>query len=87
MNLADYLRLLEWTGRLIRLDKPGVIPAHLAPILDRLHIDLSRWPTTVRNFGRTFHRAAGRVESLLAKAASSSLRWLAGLSASRLAFT
>lgn len=87
MSLADYLRLLDWTGRQIRLDKPGAIPAHFAPILDRLHIEPSRWPTTIRDFGRTFHRAAGRAQSLLAKAASSSLRWLAGLSASRLAFT
>ena len=33
---TDYLMLVDWTGRAIRTDKCGHIPAHLAPILARL---------------------------------------------------
>jgi putative transposase len=33
MKLDEYLRLLDWTGRQIRRDKRGSIPADLQPIL------------------------------------------------------
>ena len=35
-SLAEYLELLDWRGRQTREDKPGAIPSHLAPILERL---------------------------------------------------
>jgi hypothetical protein len=38
MSLADYLRLLDWTGRQLRRDKRGAIPSHVTPILHRLKI-------------------------------------------------
>ncbi len=86
MALSQYLKLLDWTGRQLRRGKRGSIPADLAPILERVAIDGSHWQETVKNFGRTFHRAAGRVESLVAKAASAGVRWLAGMESSRVAF-
>jgi len=46
-------------------DKRGAIPKELAPILDRLAIDDRMWVASVRNFGRWFHRAAGRAEHLM----------------------
>ncbi len=39
MTLDDYLKLLDWTGRQIRLDKTGRIPAECAPVLERLQCD------------------------------------------------
>jgi len=36
MDLATYVQLLEWTGRQLRSDKRGAIPANLAPIFERL---------------------------------------------------
>jgi hypothetical protein len=37
------LRLLDWTGRQIRREKRGAIPADLAPILQRLHVAGDMW--------------------------------------------
>lgn len=34
--LSDYLDLVDYTGRVVREDKKGVIPSHLKPILSRL---------------------------------------------------
>ena len=85
--MDQYLALLDWTGRQIRADKRGSIPAELAPILDRLQIHGELWVDTVLHFGRWFRRAAGRSSSLLDEAARHGRRWLHGTAASRTAFT
>ena len=56
---ADYLMLVDWTGRAIRTDKRGHIPAHLAPILVRLGLDGSRWLKLVTLFRRQGIRVVG----------------------------
>ena len=43
MDVATYLQLLEWTGRQLRADKHGAIPAPLAPIFERLGLDSGAW--------------------------------------------
>jgi putative transposase len=86
MELDDYLRLVDWTGRLIREDKHGAIPADLAPILDRLKVDPDHWPRTVTGFESFFFRAAGRLKSMTEAARQAGVRWLRGCGASRRAF-
>ena len=87
MTTGEYLSLIDWTGRQVRADKPGAIPEHLAPILDRLAINQNRWVRTVDSYGSLFHRVAGRVESITAAARQAGKRWLAGLAAGRKAFS
>src|SRR5690606_37754150 len=64
MSLDDYLQLLDWTGRQMAPGKRGAIPAELAPILDRLDIATDDWLKLAGNFGRLFHRVAGRPASV-----------------------
>ncbi|MFM8475757.1 MAG: hypothetical protein ACKOEO_08155, partial [Planctomycetaceae bacterium] len=64
MTLDQYLQLVDWTGRRLRLDKPGQIPPHLGPILTRLDCSLETWLDLIRNFRRRFVTEAGRPESL-----------------------
>lgn len=52
----------------------------------RQRLSSETWVETVLNFGRWFHRAAGRVDSLAADAARRGRRWLQGVSHSRAAF-
>jgi REP element-mobilizing transposase RayT len=87
MSLRDYLRLLDWTGRQIRQDKRGAIPADLKPILERLHVVGEAWVDQVKHFGRWFRRAVGRASTLSTAAAQRGNRWLQGVSHSRAAFT
>ncbi|PJG58976.1 transposase, partial [Aeromonas cavernicola] len=56
---ADYLKLVDWTGRAIRANKRGHIPAHLAPILVRLGLDGGRWLQQVTLFRRPGIRVVG----------------------------
>jgi hypothetical protein len=58
----------------------------LLPILQRLRLSTETWVETVLNFGRWFHLAAGRADSLAAEAARRGRRWLQGVSHSRAAF-
>jgi hypothetical protein len=64
MSFGEYLNLLDWTGRQIRKDKRGAIPAHLAPILERLQVTETGWLDLMGQFSRLFRRAAGTPHSL-----------------------
>ena len=57
LDLDDYLALLDWAGRELRVGKRGAIPAQIAPILDRLQLQADGWLACVKNFGRWFHQA------------------------------
>lgn len=86
MTLDEYLELLDWTGRQVRSDQRGAIPAGLRPIVDRLQINALAWIDTIERFGRSFRRAVGRVSSLTALASSRGRCWFQGVTASKLAF-
>jgi REP element-mobilizing transposase RayT len=64
ISLAEYLRILDWTGRQIRHGKRGAIPSDLAPILDRLGLISEGWVTMVTEFGKLFRQSAGSPTSL-----------------------
>jgi hypothetical protein len=64
MSLDQYLQLLDWTGRQLRRDKPGVISGDLQPIMERLDCTVESWLDLVRNFRRRFRTEAGRPEVL-----------------------
>ena len=86
MSLKDYLCLLDWTGRQVRRDKQGSIPADLAPILERLKIVPEVWSGMVSEFGRWFGTAAGSNEALAKEAKRRKRKWLQGVRHSREAF-
>lgn len=57
--LADYLTLLDTTGRVLREGSPGKIPAFIDPILTRLDISAEQWLTLTSEFEKRFSFAAG----------------------------
>jgi len=79
MRLQEYLQLVDCTGRIARADKPGVIDAKLASILERLRIDPDEWKTTMLIGGNRFGRAIGRLELLRAHARRLGQAWIRGL--------
>jgi hypothetical protein len=54
---------VDWTGRQIRKDKPGRIPAECAPILERLQCSAETWLDFVNNFLQRFRNEAGLAAS------------------------
>ena len=87
LSLDDYLALLDWTGRQLRADKRGSIPAELRPILERLSINADGWAENMLDFGRQFRRVIGRAASISDFARQRGRRWFQGQAASRLAFS
>lgn len=55
VSLADYLELVDYTGRIIRSDKRGAISISLPPILQRIEIDLSTWLKNSTQFESVYH--------------------------------
>ena len=64
ISLAEYILILDWTGRQIHKTKRGSIPSGMGPILDRLGLVSDGWVTMVTEFGRLFRGNAGKPSSL-----------------------
>jgi len=64
MALTAYLELVDATGRAIRSDKPGYIPAHITPILSQLDINPLSFIHVVKNYKNLFNTAVGSMVQL-----------------------
>ena len=79
MTLEQYLHLLDWSGRQLKLGTAGKIPDHLAPILERLGIATSRWLDVITNFADLFRRVAGEASDVQRHAEDHQKQWFHGL--------
>lgn len=79
----DYFELVDWTGRVIREDKRGAIPAHIKPILLKLGIQQDNWVDSVKHFSHRFYRVVGSVEKIKQQCQHMQQKWLRGLTASQ----
>ena len=61
------LELADWTGRQVRKGKRGLIPEHIAPILESLEVNTQHWVKTVENHGSLFHRLVARADDMARK--------------------
>jgi putative transposase len=82
-NFADYLQLVDWTGRAVRDDKRGSIPTKLPPILQRLNIDPEQWLKAATGMEHRFYHAIGPVSCIQQYCSRLKRRWLHGTSACR----
>jgi hypothetical protein len=83
MGFADYLELLEWTGKCVVEGKKGSLPESARPVLERMELDVENWVRTVEQYGSLYRRVAGKVENLKKRAQEMGRRWLAGQRKSR----
>ena len=86
MTGAQYLDLVDSSGRILQSGKQHAIDATLAPILLRMRINPEQWLDTVSRFESRFHLAAGLCCSLQAFADRLGKKWLKGFAAARMAF-
>jgi hypothetical protein len=79
LSTADYLQLLDWTGRTLTPGKRGQITKDVPAILSVIDRDAGRWVNRVEAFGSGWARAAGSAQDLIALAERLGQRWLKGI--------
>jgi len=79
MTTADYLQLLDWTGRQLAPGKRGRITGDAPACLHGFDTDSERWAARVRAVGSGYWRAIGSAEQLIALTQRIGQRWLKGL--------
>ncbi|MBX3710449.1 MAG: hypothetical protein KF800_00585 [Lysobacter sp.] len=84
LTTADYLHILDWTGRQLAPGKRGRISPDAPAVLATIDRDGARWTTRVAAFGSSWHRAVGSAQDLIALAERLGQQWLQGI---RLALT
>ena len=79
-NLADYLELVDWSGRIMREDKRGYIPDHLPTILQRLDMDARHWLYLTKNFEQPFKSLVGAAHHVRKACEDLGKCWVHGIS-------
>jgi len=87
MTTAEYIDLVDKSGRILRTDKRGAIDPDLAPILLRIGANPQAWHDTISHFGSRFRLAAGLLSNLRNLADQLGRRWLMGVSMAQAAFS
>jgi hypothetical protein len=79
ISTADYLQLLDWTGRQLAPGKRGRITGTAPACLRDLDASPEHWAMRVRGVSSGYWRAVGSAEELIALAQRIGQRWLKGL--------
>jgi hypothetical protein len=79
-RLTDYFELVDWTGRILRDDKKGVIPEEMPEILQRLQLDARHWCYLARNFEHPFKHLVGAAHQVRSACEVLGQRWAQGIS-------
>ena len=86
ISTADYLALVEWTGRQLRPGKRGRIAEDAPSCLRTIEQQPNRWAIRVKSVGSGYWRAIGELEDLISIAVRLRQRWMKGIGlAARLA--
>ncbi len=84
MTEAEYIDLVDFTGREWHPGKRGVITADEPPALRKLGLDKDHWTMKVKGFGSAYWRVVGSLEELLEKAKELKQSTLFGIGFARL---
>ena len=79
LTTAEYLALLDWTGRRFVPGKRGRRVERVPAIVLGIDRDAERWATRVAGFGSGWARAVGSAKDLMALAERLGQRWLKGI--------
>ncbi|WP_335922511.1 transposase [Shewanella algae] len=77
-HFADYLELIDWTGRAVREDKRGFIASSRPKLLLELGISDDAWITSAKEFRRQYSGMSGRWDAMCAMKAKYGGKWCRG---------
>jgi len=76
-SFIDYLELVDWSGRILREDKRGLIPSAHPRLLNVLNLDSDTWLSLASRFGKDYQGAVGSLEELALFASHTGKKWIA----------
>jgi hypothetical protein len=79
ISTADYLALVEWTGRQLHPGKRGSIPKDAPSCLLAMEQQPQRWAIRVKSVGSGYWRVIGGVEDMISTAERLRQRWVKGI--------
>jgi len=77
-KLADYFELVDWTGRILRENKRGHIPADCPPIFQRLQLAPEKWLEHMQGAQSEKTIALGGLEKVKSYIQNCGFKWLRG---------
>ena len=80
---ADYLELVDFTGRMIHPGKRGAIKETEPKALTKLGLDPQHWTAKVKGIGNGYWRVVAEIEDLIDLAAQFKQRTLYGIGFAR----
>ena len=83
MTEAEYIDLVDFTGRELHPGKRGVIKADEPPALRKLGLDKNYWTMKVKGVGSSYWRVVGNLDELIEKAKELKQRTLFGIGFAR----
>jgi REP element-mobilizing transposase RayT len=83
IKVAEYIELVDDTGRQIRKDKRGAIPTYEPRALKKLRLSPDHWTRKVKGVGSGFWRVVGTLEAIEEKAAAMQQQFLRGIGFAR----
>jgi hypothetical protein len=81
---ADYIELVDFTGRQWHAGKKGIIEANEPRALTKLGLDKSHWTNRVKGIGSGYWRVVGEIDELIDKAKEMAQRTLFGTGFARI---
>ena len=84
ISAADYIELVDFTGRELQPGKRGKIEASEPKALTKLVSDKNHWTTRVKGIGSGYWRVVGELEEMIDKAKEISQRTLFGIGFARI---
>jgi hypothetical protein len=85
-DLGEYLRIVDWSARVVQAGKAGSMPADAPPLLARLGIRAAPFADHMLVARRSFHCVVGRADAMRAAAASFGGAFLKGTRAAERMF-
>ena len=83
MTEAEYIDLVDFTGRELHPGKRGAIKVNEPPALRKLGLDKDHWTMKVKGVGSNYWRVVGTLEEFLEKAKELKQRTLFGIGFAR----
>lgn len=82
----QYIKLVHWTGSVVRQDTKGFIPLSIKSTLNMCDVNEKQWMRSMKYFGKSYSWVIGRMAEIKARCVFMNKKWIRGMRASNIYF-